>query len=108
MKRLSVLPFGLVLLLLSVASSQAAAAKIPRLYCHKPVVPPTTNPTAAQVDAYNKSLPEYRRCIERYVAYRSAAARKYSELAQENAKAANAAIRQFNELVKEAEANSKK
>lgn len=109
MRRQRVLMIGVALFfLLSGVSSHAATTKIPRLNCHKPVVPTKSNPTAAQVEAYNKALPKYRKCIERYVSDRSTAAKQYSELAQENARAADMAIRQFNALVKQAEANAKK
>lgn len=107
MKRLCALVLGSVLILLSGGVCLAATAEIPRLDCHKPAVPPRSNPTPAQVEAYNKALPAYRKCIERYVSDRSAAAKKYSNLAQENAKAANEAIRQFNALVKKAAAEEK-
>lgn len=99
---------GLVLFLLIGGTGQAATTKIPPLDCHKPVVPSASNPTATQVETYNKDLPRYRQCIKRYVSDRSSAARLYSKLAQQNAKAANNAIRQFNEVVKAAQANVKK
>lgn len=108
MKRRHAPATGLMLLLLLAAATQAASAKIPRLDCHKPAVPSASHPTASQIEAYNKALPGYRKCIERYVSDRSLAAKKYSKLAQENAKAANNAIRQFNELVKSAQADAKK
>lgn len=73
----------------------------PALHCHKPMPPPKKNPTKAQVDSYNKALPKYRSCIQAYVSARSSDAQKYSKLSEANAKAANAAIEQFNALVKE-------
>ncbi len=73
----------------------------PALHCQKPTPPAKAKPTKAQVNRYNKELPKYRSCIQTYVSARSSDARKYSALSQANAKAANAAIAQFNALVKE-------
>ena len=101
MKRLCGLTFGLFLTPMALAMLTTAQARVPTLHCHRPTPPPKEHPTSGQVDAYNKALPRYRKCIQAYVSARSADAKKYSELAQENADAANAAIKQFNDLIKE-------
>lgn len=88
-------------LLPTLAYADSGNAQPPALHCQKPTPPPKNKPTRAQVDRYNQVLPKYRACIQAYVSERSADAKKYSELSQANAKAANTAIEQFNALVKE-------
>lgn len=88
-------------LLLALAPLAAHAADaVPKLDCHQPTPPPKNGPSKAQVDAYNTALPKYRDCIQQYVKARSDDAKKYSALSQDNAKAANDAIEQFNSFVK--------
>ena len=88
-------------LLPTLAYADNGNAQPPALHCQKPPPPPKNKPTRAQVYRYNQVLPKYRVCIQAYVSERSADAKKYSELSQANAKAANTAIEQFNALVKE-------
>ena len=99
MNRILTLTAGLIFTT-ALLPAHAVAGKVPALDCHQPTPPPKAHPTKDEVDAYNKALPEYRKCIQQYVSARSADATKYSELAQENAKAANAAIKAFNDFVK--------
>lgn len=100
MKR--ILAFTLAAALLpALAYADSGNTQPPALHCHRPTPPSKNKPTKEQVDSYNKALPEYRSCIQAYVSARSSDAKKYSQLSEANAKAANAAIEQFNTLVKE-------
>jgi len=100
MKRIFALALAIALLP-ALTHADSGNAQPPVLHCQKPTPPPKHKPTRAQVDSYNQVLPKYRACIQAYVSERNADAKKYSELSQANAKAANTAIEQFNALVKE-------
>lgn len=88
---------GLAIMLLPVL---ALAATVPAAHCQQPTPPPKQGASAPQIDAYNKALPKYRKCIQSYVAARTDDAKKYSALAQQNSQAATKAVNEFNSFVK--------
>lgn len=90
---------GFALLLLPVLAL-AATPSVPAPHCQQPTPPPKQGASAPQIDAYNKALPKYRKCIEDYVTERTDDAKKYSALAQANSKAATQAVNEFNDFVK--------
>ncbi|MDN5873889.1 MAG: hypothetical protein L0H29_05840 [Sinobacteraceae bacterium] len=92
-------------LLLLPALALAATPDVPAPNCKQPTPPPKKGASAPQVVAYNKALPEYRKCIQAYVGARTTDAKKYSKLAQANSEAANKAVKEFNAFVKKVSSN---
>jgi hypothetical protein len=80
---------------------------IPPFNCTKPVLPndkSDPNSMQTQIKHFNKDFPVYHDCIQAYVNERKAVMKHYTEQANKNAAAAQAAIDEINKVVADAKA----
>ncbi|HSY28053.1 MAG TPA: hypothetical protein VK832_11150 [Burkholderiaceae bacterium] len=94
--------FAVLTLLASLSIGSAAAADAPKNPCNRPVVP-NSQASDMVMKAFNKHMETYKTCISDFVAERKAFAEhtKDSAAANEAHDAAEAAIADFNDQIKE-------
>lgn len=87
-------------------AAASSAPSVPEMTCKQPT-PPGDDATPKQVNQFNQDAKAYQVCVQDYVNARQADLQKYQNLAKANAAAANAAIKSFNDFVKQLQAKNK-
>ncbi len=99
----SILAPALTMLLATAAHGQAAPAPlpppvIPPMQCEKPGNPPLDQ---AQMLRFGKRVDEYKLCVNEYARQMGAKGNEYADIARVYTNAANGAVDQYNEYVKD-------
>ena len=94
---------GLTLLVATSAHGQAASdappvANVPPMQCEKPGNPPLDQ---AQMLRFGKRVDEYKLCVNEYARTMGAKGNEYADIARVYTNAANGAVDQYNEYVKD-------